>query len=243
MKPACECGRTPCCCGSRLGPGLVIGLIFIAIGSILLLDRFGVLYASDILRYWPVILILLGLCNLFNRECTGSRVGGAILIVLGAILLADRIGYWHVHFRDLWPLLLIAVGTVLLWKAIEGHRAPAPAPASTARLNEFTVFGGVERRISSQEFEGGRATAVFGGVELDLRQAAIKGTQAVIEANAVFGGVEIRVPESWTVNVQGVGVFGGYTDETRHTKPAEGAAAQELVVRGGAVFGAVEVKN
>jgi len=231
----------PCCCGSRVGPGLVAGVLFIGIGAILLLDRFGILYAYDVLRYWPVILILIGACNLLNRESVGSRVGGAILTVLGAILLVDRLGYWHVHFRDLWPLLLIAVGMVLLWRAIEGHREP-PA-ASTSWLNEWALFGGVERRVSSQEFEGGKATAVFGGVELDLRQAAMKGAQAVIEAHAVFGGVEIRVPESWTVSVQGVGVFGGYSDETRHPRLAEGAAASELVVRGGAVFGGVEVRN
>ncbi len=234
-------GNVPCCCGSRIGPGLVAGVIFIAIGAVLLLDRFEILYASDILRYWPAILILIGVCSLFHRENVGSRVGGAILTVLGVILLADRVGYWHVRFRDLWPLLLITIGIVLLWRAIEGRRSPRAV--SISQLNEWAMFGGVERRISSQDFEGGKATAVFGGVELDLRQAAMKGNQAVIEAHAVFGGVEIRVPENWTVSVQGVGVFGGYSDQTRHPRPEAVPDAKVLVVRGGALFGGVEVRN
>jgi len=216
----------------------------VAIGTILLLDRLGILYAHDILRYWPAILVLLGLCNLFNRECVGSRVGGAILTVVGAILLLDKLDVWHVRFRDLWPLILIAIGLLLLWKAIEGRRqSPLPPGSSVSRLNEWAIFGGVERRINSQEFEGGRAHAVFGGVELDLRQAGMKSDQAVIEAHAIFGGVEIRVPETWEVNVQGVGVFGGYADETSHPRPVEAPAAKRLIVRGGAVFGGVEVRN
>ena len=241
MQRTCHCGKTPCCCGSRIGPGLVAGMIFIAIGTILLLDRLGILYAQDVLRFWPVILILIGLCSLLNRECVGGQVGGAILTVLGAILLVDRLGYWHVHFRDLWPLLLIAVGMLLLWRAVEGRRTP-PA-ASTSGLDEWAIFGGVERRITAQDFEGGKALAIFGGVELDLTQAAMKGNQAIVEANAIFGGIELRVPESWAVTLRGVGVFGGYGDQTRHPKPAAGPETKELVVRGGAVFGAVEVRN
>ena len=41
--------------------------------------------------------------------------------------------------------------------------------------------------------------AVFGGVELDLRKAAMKSNQVRVECNAVFGGIEIRVPETWMV--------------------------------------------
>jgi predicted membrane protein len=170
-------------------------------------------------------------------------VGGAILTIVGGILLLSKLGLWYVGFRELWPLILIAVGLLMLWKAIEGPRAVRrPSQSVSSRLNEFAIFGGVERRISSQEFEGGQACAVFGGVELDLREAGMQGNQATIEANAVFGGVELRVPESWNVTIRGVGVFGGYSDQTRH--PAPGASpAKELIVHGGAVFGAVEVRN
>lgn len=230
-----------CRCECPVGPGLIAGVIFVALGTILLLDRFGILYAHDVLRYWPVILIAIGVCNLLKRDCVGSRVGGAILTVVGGVLLLDRLDLWHVRFRDLWPLLLIAVGMLLLWRAIEGRREP-PA-VSPSRLHEWTMFGGVERRISSQEFEGGKVAAMFGGVELDLRQAAMKGTRAVVEANALFGGVELRVPADWTVTVQGVGVFGGYSDHTQHPVPAPGAEIKELLVRGGAVFGGVEIRN
>jgi predicted membrane protein len=223
---------------------VIAGVLITAVGVILLLDRFDVLQARDVLRFWPVILILIGLCNLLMRECTGSRVAGAILTVVGTVLLLDRLDLWHVRFRDLWPLILIAIGLLLLWRAIEGPRGVRLPPGSSAsRLNEWVVFGGIERRVNSQEFEGGQVFAMFGGVELDLRQAAIKGNRAVIEANSMFGGVEIRVPESWLVTVQGAGVFGGYGDHTHHPAPPAGAETKELLLRGFALFGGVEVKN
>lgn len=233
----------PTCCSDRHVPAVIAGVVITALGVILLLDRFEVLEAREVLRYWPVILIIIGLCNLFMRECTGNRVAGVILTVVGTILLLDRLELWHVRFRDLWPLILIVIGLLMLWRAIEGPRAVRlPAGSSASRLNELAIFGGVERRISSQEFEGGQVFVMFGGVELDLRQAAIKGRQAVVEANSMFGGVEIRVPENWLVTVKGVGIFGGYSDHTHHTVPA-GTEAKEFVVRGVAMFGGVEVKN
>ena len=85
--------------------------------------------------------------------------------------------------------------------------------------------------------------AVFGGVELDLRDAGMKGDEAYVEANAVFGGIEIRVPESWQVIPRGAGVFGGFTDETRAPEANASAPVKRLIVKGAAVFGGVMITN
>ena len=41
------------------------------------------------------------------------------------------------------------------------------------RLMESVIFSGAQRRVESQNFEGGKVEAVFGGIELDLSGAAI----------------------------------------------------------------------
>ena len=242
MHPkGCSCDR---CCGRGVSPGLVGGVLITALGVILLLDRIGTLDAREILRFWPAILVAIGLLKLVSPGGGLGRTFGALLATLGAVLLLDELGWAHIHFNDLWPLALIAVGVLLLWRAIEGQTAGALPPSSSLScLREFVIFGGIERRISAQDFEGGEVMVLFGGCEVDLTKAGMKGDQAIIAANAIFGGVELRVPEDWTVTIRGAGVFGGYSDETRHPTPVAGAARKELIVRGGAVFGGVEVKN
>ncbi len=43
--------------------------------------------------------------------------------------------------------------------------------------------------------------------------------------------------------MQGAGVFGAFTDNTRQPDPGRYPNPKRLIVRGGAVFGHVEVRN
>ena len=112
-------------------------------------------------------------------------------------------------------------------------------------MNATTMFGGVERRITTSNFTGGTVTATFGGVELDFRAADMEGEEAILYVEAVFGGIEIVIPERWTAIYEGQSIFGGYNDETRPPLPdVPGAAPKKrLVLRGQAVFGGITVKN
>jgi hypothetical protein len=56
----------------------------------------------------------------------------------------------------------------------------------------------------------------------------------------MWGGIEIRVPEAWSVSGRVVPILGGFEDKTR---PAQGATAHRLVVRGFAIMGGIEIKN
>jgi len=47
----------------------------------------------------------------------GSVVGGLLLISLGLLFLADNF-LPHFHFEDYWPLILVAIGAGLLYKAV-----------------------------------------------------------------------------------------------------------------------------
>ena len=105
------------------------------------------------------------------------------------------------------------------------------------------VFGGINRKIQSQDFQGGSASAVFGGVEIDLRGAAITRDEIYMEVDAVFGGVEMRVPDTWDVIVRGTGILGGYEDKTHPSIAIGGVKRPRLIVQGSAIFGGVTVRN
>jgi hypothetical protein len=106
----------------------------------------------------------------------------------------------------------------------------------------MAIFGGIKQRVTVKNFRGGRLTALCGGFEIDLTRADIDGQTAVIDASAMMGGGEIRVPPTWIVEIQGIAILGGYTDET-HQEIADPATAKKLIVKGIAALGGVVIKN
>jgi predicted membrane protein len=225
--------------------GLIPGAIILAVGAIFLLNNMGIVRAGNFFRFWPLILIFAGLVKLAD-PC--RRAWGAVLVVAGLLLQFDQFGFVHVSFGELWPLAIIAAGVLAMWSALqarkitEGKRTDSADPRTT--LNESAIFGGVEKRINAKEFRGGQLQALFGGIEIDLRDADIDGTEAVLHANAIFGGIEVRVPETWYVAARGQGVFGGFSDSTRYVGPADPDKPKKtLIVVGSAVFGGVEIRN
>jgi predicted membrane protein len=225
-------------------PGLAFGLLILALGVILFLDRQGILNASDIFPFfWPVVLLVAGVLILTRSGAASGRAWGGILTAAGILLILDRLGYVYLSFQALWPLALIAVGLMLVWRTLEGTPASGTPERSGDVLNRFAAFGGGEVKSDAVNFRGGDVLAIFGGYQVDLRKAAIETGPAVLNANALFGGIEIKVPASWRVRVDGLPILGGYSDETEHPDVKDGQAVEDLLVRGFAMFGGVAVKN
>jgi predicted membrane protein len=218
------------------GP-MIAGLVFIVVGTFLLLDKLGYLPSGLILHFWPSIFILIGLIKMI---VSGGRPIGAAFIALGVFLQLQELHLIRLSFWQLWPVFLIIAGVAMLWQAMAQK---GPSSPCRPELDGFYIFGGGERHVNAKDFKNARLLSVFGGYKIDLRHADIDGTQAVIEAFAVFGGGEIIVPENWLVVMQGVGVFGAYEDKTRHFQPDPSKPTKTLYVRGMAVFAGIEIKN
>jgi len=233
--------------------GFVWGFIIVLVGTALLLHQLGIIPIDLVARFWPLILVLFGVMHITTRS--GSFIG-ILLILAGTVLQLNRLGITHLSFADLWPIALIAVGLLLMWGSLETRgflRAKAKAfkdfrdqvtgaTGPLTMLNAVAVFGGCERRVAGENFQGGRATAVFGGIELDFRDADML-DEAILEINCVFGGVEIRVPETWHVHSRNLPVFGGYEDKTRHPNNPAVGSPKTLIVTGMVIFGGIEIKN
>jgi predicted membrane protein len=233
--------------------GFAWGFISVLVGVALLLHHLGVIPFDPVARFWPLIFVVFGIMNLTTHS---RRFFGFLLILAGVVLQLNRLGITHFSFADLWPIALIAVGLLLMWGSLETRgflRAKAKAfqdfkdqvtgaTGPLTMLNAVAIFGGCERRVAGQNFQGGRATAVFGGIELDFRDADMV-DEAILEVNCVFGGAEIRVPETWHVHSRNLPVFGGYEDKTRHPNNPAVGSPKTLIVTGMVVFGGIEIKN
>ena len=224
----------------RFTPQLLVGLIVIAVGVLFTLDNLGITDAEQYLRYWPAGLIAIGLLKLAqSRDGMGGAFGGFIFALSGTWLLLEQTEVVRLSFWDLWPVLLVMFGGYLVWQGYSGRQLRAASGDSNSVVSGLAVLGGVARGNNSRAFRGGNLTAVMGGCELDLRQAAIHG-EAALEVFAMWGGIEIRVPEDWTVVGRVTPLLGGFDDKTR---PPQGASAHRLVIRGFAIMGGIEVKN
>jgi len=234
--------------------GIMLSIAIIAVGAFFLLDNLGLIRFHDVLRYWPVLLIALGTVRLVDSHGSASIVWGGILAGVGGLLLLDNLNIIYFDWRIFWPAVVIGVGILMLirttqwWDGGGPTGSPdqpggAPAPSQPGHLNLFAMFHGEERRVDAQDFRGGAISAMFGGCDVDLREAAMAEGNAAIEVNVMFGGAEIQIPNTWLVDLRGVGLFGGFSDETQHPPEDASANPPRLTVTGYAMFGGVSVTN
>ncbi len=203
--------------------GLVFSLVLIIGGGWWTLYNLGVVETS-VWRYWPVVLVLLG-AGMMWRAIGGSperRFGDADRPRDGAMPFQAEPG----------PR-----------PATPGDAPSAPPAAAPGDGGDWVhgtaLMGGLVRRCVSQNFQGGSLTAIMGGCEVDLRGASIASGRAVLDCFALWGGIEVKVPEDWSVVVQGTPLLGAFEDKTAKS----GASAKVLLVQGAAVMGGVEIKN
>jgi hypothetical protein len=129
-------------------------------------------------------------------------------------------------------------------------RPPQPPAVSNPGRNLIggqSVSPSTVAIMSGSEFRGPwvvpphfQATAIMGGVVLDLSEATFEQYESTINVFALMGGVEIRVPDDITVYVTGTGFMGAFEDKARVVGP-EGAPV--VRVTGFAMMGGVEVKR
>jgi predicted membrane protein len=220
-------------------PRIVLGLLLMAVGALLTLDNLGLVEAKAILRLWPALLVVVGVQKV---RCARRRGWGVILIVAGSWLLLERLGILHLRLRDVWPAFLVVAGVYLILQGLRprGPRFPEPQAVSSSRVDAVAIMAGAARTSNSVDFKGGELVAVMGGCEVDLRQAAIRDAEAVIDVFAFWGGIELKVPKDWSVASTVTPVMGAFEDKTT---PPKGGSTQRLLIKGLVVMGGVEVKN
>jgi hypothetical protein len=124
------------------------------------------------------------------------------------------------------------------------HDLPATAsevPAPSRRTRGFTVsiFGGSDRKGRWRVARRHWVVTVFGGSDLDLRDASLEGGEATIVVVDLFGGTDLYVPEGIDVDFTGFGIFGG-ADEHGRDDPAR-PGAPVLHVRAFSMFGGTDL--
>lgn len=213
---------------------LFFGALVVIVGILLLLDNLDVVDAGELIgTWWPSVFVLGGFLSLAANP--RHWIMPLILIAGGGALLLRTTGVVD-SLSIILPVLVIVVGLLILF----GRGLGSSSTLTDETVSSFNLFSGSEVASHSDRFEGGRIGAVFGGAELDLRDAGLA-PNASLDVFAAFGGVEIAVPHGWRVDISGLPVFGGYDNATsKESLPPE---APHLRIDATVLFGGLEVKH
>lgn len=248
-------------------PQIVFGVGLMLLGFLVLLDRSGLADAARLLRFWPLLLIAVGVQQLATRS-QRTAVDGAdpvstvpwsalAWIGIGGLFLLNTLGITRASVFDLfWPVLLIAVGLRVL---THGRRAAHAADQSTNTTGSgssdsgpaIAVLSGVRRVSPAVPFRNLDVTLFMGGAQLDYRAAILPaGQEAVIDMMAVMGGCEIFVPPHWVVSAPVTTVLGGIDDRRVAQAPpvvdhsdVSAGPPPRLVLRGLVLMGGVTIRS
>lgn len=231
---------------------IITAVVFISVGLLWLARNFGYIDANvfHVWVSWQMLLIVIGMANLLKRHF----IGGCVTIGIGVFFLLPEITgvtYWK---EAVWPLVLILIGMVILFKrkrngadnAWHKERNWESARQEYLSENGFLVsentFSAVEQIVLDPVFRGGRIKCLFGSMVLDLRRTTLESPETYIDVDCMFSGIEIFTPAGWYIQTQLQAIFGGSEDK-RYRITTLTDREHVLIIRGKVTFGGIEFKN
>ena len=216
------------------------GVTIAAFGGVLLLRNLEIIKFDSWHVFWGTVwavgLILAGLMTIFSSRRASLRVWGLLLMTIGVSIGLGAYGVINISvWKIFWPVMLIAIGLIVSVGS-GGHKRSKKSVADDSGNEKITIFYGEESRVKG-DYTGGSATAIFGGVELDLRRANIK-DGAVIDIFTFCGGVSISLPDDVIVKNEVRGILGG----SKYKTVSKSSAKKTIILRGECVLGGLEIK-
>ncbi|KAA6350082.1 hypothetical protein EZS27_002546 [termite gut metagenome] len=229
---------------------LFIGIVLILIGLLFLGRNVGWINLSlfNILFSWQMLLIVLGLCSFLYKHI----IGGLVLIALGTYFILPYLDFWWAwNAQNYWPLLIILIGIMILFKKpfekqYKCHQKIAVDRVYTSEegfVRSEVTFGSVKQIVVDPIFKGGMIKNIFASSVVDLRRASLDAPETFIDVECVFGSIEIFVPNTWVVASKANADFGGIDDKRFHSGFTDYDNNQKVIIRGKIVFGGLEIKN
>jgi predicted membrane protein len=220
----------------------ITGIVVIIIGVVFLADNFGYISETiaNFLFNWKMLLIIIGIVQLTTER---HKVSGVITLLIGAIFLLPEIFDFAFSFWKLiWPVVIILVGVALIFNGRSFISQSRPDTMNTENFDIFCFMGGADKRVYSQEFEGGKISAIMGGAKVNLGKADMKSDTVVLEIFSALGGVELIIPENWRVKFESVNILGG-TDQSKVVELDPNTPKKTLIIKGVVILGGIEVKT
>lgn len=208
----------------------------------------GISVAGNIMGYWHFSLFFRGWWTLFiivpsiiSIVQNGVNTGGIIGLVAGGLLFLGQQNFFNSQLIGelIFPIILVIIGVSIIFRGRGNKRSREVKLLTNGDTPDYTaIFGSQELRFPGEVFHGASLTAVFGGVELDLRDAIIN-EDITITATSIFGGVDLMVPSNVKVSISSTPIFGGTSNKAVQPTTANPST---IYLNSVCIFGGVEVK-
>jgi predicted membrane protein len=193
---------------------VIIGVILVLAGLFLVIRNTGFFpdFIDNVIFSWPMLLVTIGIIMTIGAT---EKTAGIIIMAVGGFFMIPLIFRETFHMYNMfWPSIFIIIGVIFIatkQRVSGGSRSKGMTGDDV--IDYINIFSGGERQIVSQNFKGGKITAVFGGIELDLTKAKM------------------------------APVLGGFSDSRKLTPGRTVDSTSQLVLRGAVIFGGGEIKS
>ena len=218
---------------------IALGVIFG--GNAIGLFNFNVFFDG----WWTLFIIVPSVISFFTEKEKLSSLG---FLAAGIIFLlaAQNVFSYDVAWKAILAVALIIIGLSIIIKGVFRNDNDKEVEKKIKNLkndkimdSQMAIFSGSDRTYNDESFTGSNLVAVFGGVNLDLRNAVFK-KDTVIKAFCLFGGIDIKVPKDVQVQIRSGFVFGGISDD-RKDKTTKGKYTIYVDAAGG--FGGISIDD
>lgn len=158
---------------------VAMGMCWIALGGLLFMERGGLIEMEQIVRLWPLALVLLGGAVVWQA----ARGDAGKDVPWGALVCVVILGAVFTHIVD-------------------------RRPDASGDTSGFAVLNR-DYAAPDGPLRGGQVTTLFGRTDIDLRGTTLEPAQTVeISVLNAFGATRIHVPAHWSVNFETTTMFG-----------------------------------
>lgn len=225
---------------------IIWGITIISLGVIFGGNAIG-LFNIDIFfnGWWTLFIIVPGVVSLFTDK---DKLSSLVIIGIGVILLlaAQDVFSYDIAWKVILAVVLIAIGLGIVFRSIFHTNNDKEIGKKIEDLengkimdSQTAIFSGNGRTYNKEFFQGSNIIAIFGGVDLDLRNAKFE-KDTVIKAFCAFGGIDITIPEDVQIKVRSGFIFGGIDDER---KDVTAKGKHTIYIDAAGAFGGVTVSS
>lgn len=202
---------------------IIWGVAIITLGVIFGGNALG-LFNFDIFfdGWWTLFIIVPSTISLVTEKEKLSSLG---FLAAGVILLlaAQKVFDYDVAWKAILAVFLIIAGITIIIKSVFHSKNDQEVAEKIKEAekedkpmdSQIAVFSGSDRVYNDEVFQGAFLTAVFGGVNLNLKKAKFE-KDTIIKAFTLFGGIDIVVPDNVKVKLKSGFIFGGLSDERKN---------------------------